>query len=64
MIIFTKFFSEYKLSNISFITNQMYFKKIYLRSMLNDIEEKYNDNWIGVIVKLLSINKNVSFSEY
>lgn len=32
-------FPEHKLSNLFFITNQMYFKKEYLKIMLKEIEE-------------------------
>ena len=57
-------FPEHKLSNLSFITNQMYFKKEYLKIMLKEIEEKYSMSWIEVFIKLLSKKNAVMFSEY
>ena len=57
-------FPQHKLSNLSFITNQMYFKKTYLKSMLREIEKQYLDDWLKVFIKKIVSNKKASFSEY
>jgi len=57
-------FPEHKLSRLSFITNQMFFKKEYLISLIEEIEKKYNKNWIEAIIYTITNNNNTSFSEY
>lgn len=50
---------------ISFITNQMLFKKKYLKEIIELIEYKTNLNWIEGIVKILNKEKGkLMFSEY
>ena len=66
-----RYYSLYKnifpndfLSNKSFITNQMVFNKSILQNLINEIELKFEDNWISSISNLIKKNKNLMFSEY
>lgn len=50
---------------ISFITNQMFFKKKYVIEIINLIEKETSTNWINGIVKLINeTDEHRMFSEY
>lgn len=50
---------------VSFITNQMFFKKKYVKEIINLIEKETDTNWINGIVKLIQeTEEHRMFSEY
>jgi len=57
-------FSNHKLYNKSFVTNQMVYNKAHLKEMLNEIESKYQQKWINVIANLVKNDNKKMFSEY
>jgi hypothetical protein len=62
--LYKELFPEHTLNGKSFITNQMVFKKAYLKEIIDDIENDNSNSWIEKVTELVKNNKNFMFSEY
>jgi hypothetical protein len=57
-------FPEHNLNGKSFITNQMIFKKKYLKEIIKNIEKNSSKSWIESLAELVKYNHSCMFSEY
>lgn len=57
-------FPNHKLNGNSFVTNQMVFRKSFLKELIGEIEKNNSKNWIEILSCLVKENKNFMFSEY